>query len=816
MKPLLLFCFLFCLQLQSYSQESGRVYGRITNPAGQPVFPASIAVPGTAYGTVTDEEGHFELEVPASKDLKLLISYLGYEQLHIAIRLTPGEEHEMNRQLEPETKSIDEVSIREQLERSTTITRIDIKTLDMLPNVSGNLETILLTLPGVSSRNELSSQYSVRGGNFDENLIYVNDIEIHRPFLIRSGQQEGLSFINPDMVSSIKFSAGGFGAMYGDKMSSVLDITYRRPTEFGGSADLSLLGGSLHLEGSSPGRRFSHTSGFRYKTSQYLLNSLETSGEYHPNFIDFQSFLNYRLSPAWELSLLGNIASNRYRFIPSTRNTDFGTYNNPLNLVIYFEGQERDRFDSYTGALTAHYTPHEDLSLKFIGSGFNSIEQENYDIQGQYLINELDNSINSETYGDSILNIGIGTMLNHARNDLNALVWSFSQLGTSINGQNTLKWGVKWQHERINDRISEWKMVDSSGYSLPYTGTEILLADGIKSENNLLSTRLSAYVQNTYSFERDSTLYFISGGLRASWWDMNRQVVASPRINLSIQPNWQHDMVFRLAAGFYSQPPFYRELRYPDGSLNRTLRAQQSIHVVLGGDYIFTAWDRPFMFSTEIYYKHLDQLIPYKMDNLRIQYAAENMARGYVVGLDMKIHGEFVPGAESWASLSLMKTQEDIDGDFYFNSDGERVEPGYYPRPTDQRFTAGIYFRDYLPNDPDYKVHLNLVYSTGLPFSPPGHDRYDQVFRMPDYKRVDIGFSRILRRSSKGAELPPPLSHQRNIWISAEIFNLLGVRNTISHLWIKTVSNQDNIQGQFAVPNYLTGRRFNLRLSAKF
>ena len=816
MKPFLMLCLLCIIQLHALSQATGRIYGHIIGPSGQPVFPASIAIPGTSFGTVTDEQGRFDLRVPSDQDLRLLISYLGYVQLQVEVRLAPGEEYEINRQLEQEAKSLDEVIIREQQERSTTITRIDIKTLDMLPNVSGNLETILLTLPGVSSRNELSSQYSVRGGNFDENLVYVNDIQVHRPFLIRSGQQEGLSFINPDMVSSIKFSAGGFGAMYGDKMSSVLDITYRRPVEFGGSADLSLLGGSLHLEGSSHNRRFTHTTGLRYKTSQYLLSSLETSGEYHPNFIDFQSFLTCRLSPAWELSLLGNLAGNRYRFIPVTRNTDFGTYNNPLNLVIYFEGQERDRFDSYTAALTAHYTPHKDLSLKFIGSGFNSIEQEYYDIQGQYLINELDNQINSDTYGDSILNIGIGTMLNHARNDLDALVWSFSQVGTSVNGQNTLKWGFKWQHEGIADRISEWKMVDSSGYSLPYTGTEILLADLIKSENNLSSTRLSSFVQNTYSFGKDSILYFISGGIRASWWSMNRQWIVSPRINLSIQPGWQRNMVFRLAAGSYSQPPFYRELRYPDGKLNQNLRAQQSIHVVLGGDYAFTAWDRPFMFTTEIYYKHLDQLVPYKMDNLRIQYAADNLAGGYAVGLDMKIHGEFVPGAESWASLSLMKTQEDIEGDYYLDNHGDRVEPGYYPRPTDQRVTAGIFFRDYLPNDPDYKVHLNLVYSTGLPFSPPGHERYDQVFRMPDYKRVDIGFSRIIRRGSPNKELISIPSGMGNLWISAEIFNLLGVRNTISHLWIKTVSNQDNIQGQFAVPNYLTGRRFNLRLSAKF
>ena len=807
MKRFLLYFFICFVPLWGFSQETARVHGTLTGSEGRPIFPASIAIPGTQYGTVSNERGRFELEVPANEEITLVISFLGYKQEQVQLSLEPGEQFEIIRQMEPEIRDLDEVIIRDQQERSSSITRIDIKTLDMLPNVSGNIETILLTLPGVTSRNELSSQYSVRGGNFDENLVYVNDIEIQRPFLIRSGQQEGLSFINPDMVSSIKFSAGGFEALYGDKMSSVLDITYRRPVEFGGSVNLSLLGGSLHLEGSSRDRRFTHTSGFRYKTSQYLLTSLETKGEYHPNFYDFQTFLTYQLSPDWELSFLGNMASNRFRFIPETRSTDFGTFHNPLNLVIYFDGQERDRFDTYTSAFTAHFTPHENLSLKFIGSGFSSVEQENYDIQGQYLINELDNRINSETYGDSILNIGIGAMLNHARNDLNAIVYSVSHLGTSIQGRSTLKWGVKWQQERISDKISEWEKIDSAGYSVPYTGNRILLYDGTKSENDLLSNRLNSYFQNTYTFKKDSISYFISTGIRASWWDMNRQLLVSPRINLSVKPNWNRNMIFRFATGYYFQPPFYRELRYPDGSLNKDVKAQRSIHFVFGGDYVFSAWDRPFKFTTEIYYKHLDNLIPYKLDNVRIQYAAENLARGYAVGLDMKIHGEFVPGAESWASVGFMKTEEYIEGD---------LESIHYPRPTDQRFMAGIFFRDYFPNNPDYKVHLNLIYGTGLPFSPPDHDRYDLVFRMPDYKRVDIGFSKILKGEDSPLKENNPFRHFENIWVSAEIFNLLGVRNTISYLWVKTVSNQDNAQGQFAVPNYLTGRRFNVRLSVKF
>jgi hypothetical protein len=816
MKRFLLISILCFFVLPGFTQETARIFGIITGFDNKPVFPASITIPETPFGTVTDENGHFELQIPANQDLELLISYLGYKQVHIPLKLQTGEQYEIKRQLEQSSRDLEEVVIREQQERSTTITRIDIKSLEMLPNISGNIETILLTLPGVASRNELSSQYSVRGGNFDENLVYVNDIEIHRPFLIRSGQQEGLSFVNSDMVSSIKFSAGGFDAMYGDKMSSVLDITYRRPVEFGGSANLSLLGGSFHMEDRSGNQRLTHTSGFRYKTSQYLLGSLETQGEYHPDFYDFQTFMTYRLSPAWELSLLGNIASNRFRFSPETRSTDFGTFNNPLNLVIYFDGQEFDRFDTYTAAITAHYTPIENLSLKFIGSGFNSIERENYDIQGQYLINELDNRVNSATYGDSILNIGIGSMLNHARNDLNALVKSFSHIGTFIRDQNTLKWGLSWQQERINDKISEWGKVDSAGYSIPYSSSNVLLYNVIKSENSLNSNRLSSFVRNTYTFERDSVIYFVSGGIRASWWDFNGQLNLSPRINLSVKPNWKRDIVFRLASGYYYQPPFYRELIYPDGRLNKDVKAQRSIHFVIGGDYDFYAWNRPFKFSAEVYYKDLDYLIPYKLDNVRIQYAAENIASGYAAGIDFKIHGEFVPGADSWASLSFMKTEENIGHDSYTNEDGHQVEPGYYPRPTDQRVMAGIFFRDYLPNNPDYKVHLNLVYGTGLPFSPPDHDRYDLVFRMPDYKRVDIGFSKNLINNERIQNEKNPFRHLKNTWISLEIFNLLGVKNTISYLWIKTVSNQDNAQGQFAVPNYLTGRRINARLSINF
>jgi hypothetical protein len=808
--------FFLCLSFPVHAQQAARVNGRISGTDGSPIFPANVAVPGTQYGTVTDETGAYSLELPAGEAFTLVISYIGYRQEEVRLKLSPGEVLEINRVLVQTAQDLGEVTVRESSERNTTITRIDIKTLDMLPTVSGGVESILATLPGVSNRNELSSQYSVRGGNYDENLVYVNDIEIHRPFLIRSSQQEGMSFINPDLVSSIKFSAGGFEAIYGDKMSSVLDISYRKPYEFAGSANLSLLGGSVHLEGTSKDRRFTHISGLRYHTTRYLLASLETSGEYNPDFLDFQTLLTYRLARKWDLSFLGNVAFNRFHFIPETRRTEFGTYNNPLNLVIYYEGQERDRFDSYTGGLTLQFTPAENVSLKLIASAFSSIEQENFDILGEYRINELDNRLGSETYGDSILNIGIGAMHDHARNDLNAYVYSLSHLGTRTKGNSSLKWGMSWQQERIHDRLSEWQMIDSAGYSLPYTGEDVSLFRVVKSRNRLFSNRINSYVQNTWTFNRDSTRFFLCAGIRGSYWDLNREFLLSPRVNFSIKPAWKRDVMFRLATGYYYQPPFYREMRYPDGSLNESIRAQRSIHFVLGGDYVFTAWERPFMFTAEIYYKKLDNLIPYKFDNVRIEYAAENLAHGYAVGLDMKIHGEFVPGAASWASFSLMRTREDVIGDFYYDQNGVRVEPGYYPRPTDQLAMVGIYFRDYFPGNPDYKVNLNLIYASGLPFSSTEIRRYDLVFRTPSYKRVDLGFSKVLKKEESELREGNPFRHFRSIWLSADIFNLLGSRNVASYLWVKTISSQVEAPGAFAVPNYLTGRRFNVSFTARF
>ncbi|MBE0654471.1 MAG: carboxypeptidase-like regulatory domain-containing protein, partial [Bacteroidales bacterium] len=666
----------------------------------QPVFLANVAVKGMNLGTMTDENGAFNLRVPSGTSLEVIVSCVGFKTRVFNLRLETSEIRELNLNLEKDITELDEVSVSVRQERATSFRSIDISALNMMPNTSGSLEGIIKTLPGVSSNNELSSQYSVRGGNFDENLIYVNDIEIYRPFLVRSGQQEGLSFINPDLVSSIRFSAGGFDARYGDKMSSALDIKYRTPEEFAGSASLSLLGGSVHLEGVSKNNKLSVIGGLRYKNTAYLLNSLQTKGEYQPSFGDFQTLLRYQISPKLEFSFLGNVSLNQYNFIPKTSETEFGTASTPLNLVIYYEGNEIDRFDTYFGAGTLEYKPKSNLRLKLISSGFNTSEKETYDILGQYLINELDNTIGSETYGDSILNIGIGAFLNHARNYLDAYVGSISHIGEFDASNHKFRWGLSYEYHQVSDKLSEWQLVDSAGYSVPTGAAQLLLNDVIKAENEIENYRVSGFFQDTWGFKGLFNEYFVTAGIRTSYLGLNQQLLVSPRASFSMKPSWDRDFMFHFSTGIYYQPPFYKEMRNPEGVVNKDLKAQKSIHIVAGGDYIFQAWNRPFKFSTELYYKHLSNMVPYKVDNVRIRYAGENLAKGFATGIDFKLNGEFVKGAESWASLSFMRTREDIWNDVVIlpGEDGKNTvyEPGYYPRPTDQLMTFGLYFQDYL------------------------------------------------------------------------------------------------------------------------
>ena len=845
-----LFYFLFFLVIFGLScslvvaQEKAIVSGKILDKKGNPIEAVAIAIMDIPGGVSSDSKGLYKLEIPANQELTLVFSHISFKTKKLSINLKPGEHYNVNPNLEHASTQLQNVTVEDQQTRTTSLTRINPKIVMVIPTASGGVEAIIKTLPGVSSSNELSSQYSVRGGNYDENLVYVNDIEIYRPFLVRSGQQEGLSFINSDMVSSILFSAGGFEAKYGDKLSSVLDIKYRKPREFAGSASISLLGGALHLEGVSKDYRFTYQFGVRQKSTRYLLNSLNTEGDYKPSFTDFQGHITYDVNDEVEISFLGNYAKNKYLFVPLNRETKFGTVNEALQLKIYFDGQELDEYQTFQGALATTVRPNPDLKLKFIAAGFRTFESETFDIQGQYWLDELEKDIGKEEFGEAKLNRGVGTYLTHARNYLDATVFSFAHKGFLYKKNPYLQWGIKGQHEEITDQLNEWNMIDSAGFSLPktpdsvgytnpslQTSRSLELLDVLKTNVNVSSNRMMAYVQNNWAWSTKDTIELtFTGGVRINYWDLNNQTIISPRITFSIKPNWKKDVVFRAAAGLYSQQPFYRELRDLQGVIHTDVKAQESIHMVLGGDYNFKAWNRPFKLVSELYYKHLNNLIPYEIDNVRIRYYANNNAVGYAKGIDLKINGEFVRGVESWVSMSVMKTQEDILDDYYFeyyNQAGEKIiagytydqvvtdsvrfEPGYIPRPTDQRVNFSLFFQDYLPKNPNFKMHLNLVYGTGLPFGPPSFERYKDTLHIPSYRRVDIGFSAQLVSEDSELKAKNPLRHLKSMWVSLEIFNLLGINNTISYLWIKDVTNR-----QYAVPNFLTSRLLNLKLVTKF
>jgi hypothetical protein len=827
-----------------YGQETATVTGTLKNKKGEALENANIAIVGVAgTGTNSDANGKFTIVIPANQDIKLGVTYIGYADFIKTFNLKPGEtvnhSPKMNKGID-----IGEYRHEEEGNRGDPMVRIEPKLASNFVGPNESVEAILKTLPGVSSNNELSSQYSVRGGNFDENLVYVNDIQIYRPFLTRSGRQEGLSFINANLVSDIKFSPGAFAAKYGDKMSSVLDVTYKEPEAFAGSFTASLQGASIHLEGASKNHRLTYLTGVRYKSNQYILQSLDTDGEYRPTFLDVQTYITYDINEKWEIGFLGNIARNKYQFIPQTRQTEFGTINQSLQLTVAFEGQEVDQFQTYFGAITNTFTPKEGVELKFITSAFSTLEDEKFDIEGGYRIDELERDLSSDNFGDVKFNRGIGTFLDHSRNRLDAYVLNAAHKGKKIAGNHTTFWGVKYQHEFIDDKISEWGFVDSTGFFIPsstvdsigYTdptaqGNDLLeLNELIKSEVTLNSSRYSSYLQRSWVMEIDSVNYTFTAGARAAFWDLNNELLISPRASFSFEPNWKKDYLFRIAGGVYYQPPFYREMRDFDGNINRDIKSQRSYQGVIGSDRNFEAWGRPFKFTTEIYYKYMENVIPYEVDNVRIRYFATNNAKAYATGIDFKVNGEFVKGVESWFSMSLMKTQEDLLDDSYteyINSEGEVIisgftgnstavdsniiEPGWIPRPTDQRVNFALYFQDYIPKLPSLKMHIALYYATGLPFGPSdNHERYKATLRIPDYRRVDMGFSYRLKKAEKHNK-SKLIGNFKNIWVSAEVFNLLQINNVISYTWIKDVSNRT-----YAVPNYLTSRQINVKFHFEF
>jgi len=827
------FAFVF-LSLTINAQQVGTISGKVKDPDGKPLFGASIGVIGKAIGVYSKDDGSFTFQVPANENLQVIISYTGLKQDTFNIRLIPGEKKEIISKMTGKIYQITEFTVYDKSLKSENATPIDPKIVKMIPTPNQSVEDILKTLPGVSSANELSSTYNVRGGNYDENLVYINDFEVYRPMLVRSGQQEGLSVINPDMVDGIKFSAGGFDAKYGDKLSSVLDIRYRRPKKFGGSVSASLLGASLELENQNKTGKFYYMLGGRQKSNQYLLNTFETEGEYKPSFTDVQILTGVDISKKLNVEVFGNYARNRYNLVPQSRETNFGTINDAKRFTVYFEGQELDKYETFTGSFSATFKPKPKLSLKLIGSYYKSHEEENFDILGQYFLDQLENDLGKDDFGNVAFNLGVGSFLNHARNTLDGEIFSLEQKGEIINESSLWQWGIKIQQETFSDKLHEWYYNDSAGFSInsyrDSMNPQIILNDVVIGKNNLTTHRINGYIQNTWQIT-DTTRLVLTTGIRANYSDLNEELIISPRVSVTYKPRGKKNLSLRAAGGFYYQPPFYRELRGSDGKLYPDVKAQKSIHAVIGGDMTFLALGREFKLTAEVFYKSLENLIPYKVDNLRLRYLPQFTSKGYSQGIDLRLFGDFVPGAESWLSVSYLQTEEDLRGDFYYryfdeegkeifpgasNSrpvDSTKVEPGYIPRPADQRLTFGVFFQDYLPKFPTYKMQLSLIFGTALPFGPPGNNRYTDLLRTPTYRRVDIGFSKqLIGDEVKKKPQGKFMKNFESMWVGLEVFNLLQVSNVASYTWITDVTNAR----KYAVPNYLTGRQLNIRLTAQF
>ena len=782
--------------------DSATLRGQVVDRENNPLSGATLLVAGTTWGTSTDQRGRFVLRIPALVPLDLEVRYLGYRSQRRNLLAKPDEILPMRWQLEPAVLELGQGVVVE-AERTQTpgVTKINPLVSRRLANPSGNFETILQAF-GARSQQEFSSQYQVRGGNYDENLTYLNGIELYRPVLMRSGQQEGLSLIHPDLVENIHFSAGGFEARYGDKMSSVLDVTYRQPRYASGTIQAGLTGVSLAAEGLM-GRegRWTWQGGLRYRTLNSLLQSLDTRGEYRPVSTDLQALVSYRPNSRWQWNWLSHAGQNILSVIPSNRETVFGTVKNALQLRVYFDGQESMRFANATHGTSLVYRPHSRLSLTQSASYYSGNEQERIDVESAWLLNQLDANLGSSNFGNVLFTRGVGAFQQYARNRLWIRVGALEHRGLwqNPNGQHQVSWGLRAQREEIQEYLWEYTLVDSLGFSLPSTrpsDTTVQVFRSIQADQEMQSQRWSAYVQDQIRLDSRGR-WRLNGGLRVQYWSWNRETVWSPRVNLSWKPDWSKDWAFRLALGRYAQPAFYRDARFPDGSLNRQVLAQRATHAVLTADHRFKAWDRPFQWVMEAYYKDLRRIIPYEIDNIRVRYLAEPPVNGYAAGLDLRIHGEFVSSLQSWATLSWMKTSE------------KNPLAGWIPRPTDQRIQLALMFQDYLPPYPDYKVNLNLVFGTRLPYGPPDDARARDTLRMPSYRRVDIGFSRIMWGGSAqkpwfGGRIARTF---RTAWLNLEVFNLLQVNNTVSYTWLyDTQGYQQN------VPNYLSGRVLNLRL----
>jgi hypothetical protein len=815
---LILVFFFFCIGFVATAQK-GRIKGIVLDSNNQPIDNVNVVCLGNS--TQSNENGFFDLAVPANQKVIVIFTHISLKKTTVSILLKPNEDYEFNLVMNDYQEQMGEVIvISKNKKRIQGITTIEPEVIRKMPGANAGIENLLKTLPGVNSNNELSTQYAVRGGNYDENLVYVNEIEVYRPFLIRSGQQEGLSFTNTDLVQNVDFSAGGFQAKFGDKLSSVLDITYRKPTKFGATLEASLLGGSMSVDAVSKNKKWSAITGVRYRNNSLLVKSQDTQTNFTPSFVDIQTNINYQASSKWQWSFLGNISQNKYQYQPLTRQTNFGTLDKPMALLIYYEGQEKDKYDTYFGAVKSTFKVNDKFTLKFIGSVFHTLEQEYFDIFAQYRLGEVDANIGSETYGNVDFTRGIGTQLNHARNDLDALIVNTEVKGIYDWKENQLEWGIKYTRESIRDRVVEWEVIDSAGFSInppivilpknnqpysSYTGP-LVPYQNVRATNFNTINRFSGYAQWSRKDHIGSSEVWYNAGVRLHNWEVlgdniigKSQITISPRAQFAIKPNWEKDMVFRLSGGLYHQPPFYRELRDANGVVQPNVKAQQSVHFVLSNDYSFKMWNRPFKLVSELYYKSLTDVNTYTIDNVRIRYAATNNAKAYAQGLDVRLNGEFVPGTESWLSFGYLKTEE--------NS----ANRGFIARPTDQRLKFGLLFQDFMPNIPSVKLYLNLVYNTGLPGGSPSYaDPYLYQNRLKDYRRADVGFSKVLINNSTNVNRNW-LKSFKELEIGLEIFNLFDNQNAITNTWVRDVYSKN----QYAIPNYMTTRVFNVKLNAK-
>lgn len=787
--------FLFLLALLATAlgcvAQTFTLRGRVTDGEGNPVEFASVTCPSQGRATVTSLQGQYALRLLSADSVVVKFSMLGYRTKTRVLRRPKGTQT-LQVTLSEQANTLGEVTVAGQRIQSGQTQDISTKPLRSLPSTTGNaVEELIQSQAGVSTHSELSSQYNVRGGSFDENSVYINSVEVYRPFLVRSGQQEGLSVINPDMVERIGFSTGGFEAKYGDKMSSALAITYRRPKRFEATAAASLLGGSAYVGFSN--KKLAWANGVRYKTTRYLLGSLETKGEYKPNFLDYQTYLSYKPNKRWTVDFIGNISDNHYNFHPKDRETKFGTMESVRSFRVYFDGQEKDRFRTFFGTLGITRHLGDSTSVSLLGSSFSTSEQERYDIQGQYWLTQTETSEN----------LGVGTYFEHARNYLKAHVESVKLLLKHTAKQHDVEAGLTWKQEHIEENSVEYEMRDSAGYSVPHTGKDLFMIYSLRARNELNANRLETYVQDTWRFRSagEHTLFTLNYGLRFSHWNYNKESILSPRVSLGITPSFNHNVTLRFATGLYYQAPFFKELRDTStvagvtrATLNRKIKSQRSIHFIAGMDYRFNMNNRPFKFTAELYYKLLGNVVPYSINNVKVVYYGSNEASGHAAGLDLKLFGEFVPGTDSWITLSVMDTKMKLNG--------VKV-----PMPTDQRYALNLFFTDYFPGTTRWKMSLKLAYADGLPFSAPHRELETNTFRAAAYKRADIGMSyRVLNNEHRERK-----SIFRNIWLSLDCLNLLGINNVNSYYWVTDVTNQ-----QYAVPNYLTGRQINARLLFEF